>query len=195
MNPSPRPPEFTALRCGGITLRLITEANRDEIRRQFEALPDASWILREFDRSYLPAFDSEGRRRKWGFAATLDGELAGLSLLGISSWEDARGYTGADTLAPMRGRGVAPGSKPHLFYLGFALLGLNRIETGCFASNRASRRSLEKTPGLVFEGVLREYGRNEAGEFEDERRYAILRRDWEELYRDTKVEVLTGSSE
>src|SRR5438067_694131 len=187
--------EFTALRCGRITLHLITEANRHKVRRMFDALPDSDWILREFDASYLPQYDPQGRRRKWGFFSTLDGEPAGLSLLGVSSWDDARGYTGADTLAPMRGRGVAPGSKPALFYLGFALLGLNRIETGCFVSNIASRRSLEKTPGLVFEGILREYARNAVGEFEDERRYAILRRDWLDLYRDVAVEVLTGSGE
>ena len=59
--------------------------------------------------------------------------------------------------------------------------------------NTASRRSLEKTPGLVFEGTLRQYGRNAAGEFEDERRYAILRRDWLDLYRNVAVEVLSGT--
>jgi RimJ/RimL family protein N-acetyltransferase len=77
----------------------------------------------------------------------------------------------------MRGRGVAPASKPLLLRLGFGALGLNRIETGCFVSNLASRRSIEKTPGFRLEGTLRQYGRNARGEFEDELRYAILRRN------------------
>ena len=90
-----------------------------------------------------------------------DGELAGLSLLGIDDWKQSRGYTGADTLAHMRGKGVAPRSKPHLFYLAFEILGLNRLETGCFVSNLASKKSIEKTAGFQFEGIKRESGLNE----------------------------------
>jgi ribosomal-protein-serine acetyltransferase len=100
-----------------------------------------------------------------------------------------RGYTGADTPESMRGRGIAPRSKAHLLYVGFQMLGLNRIETGCFVSNTASQRSIEKTPGFVFEGILRAYGRNAQGVFEDERRYAILRSDWQRLYNPVDVTV------
>jgi ribosomal-protein-serine acetyltransferase len=85
---------------------------------------------------------------------------------------------------------VAPASKPLLFRLGFGELGLNRIETGCFVSNQASKRSIEKTAGFRLEGTLREYGRNARGGFEDELRCAILRRDWLELYDPREVEVL-----
>jgi ribosomal-protein-serine acetyltransferase len=77
-----------------------------------------------------------------------------------------------------------------MFYLGFTLLGLNRIETGCLESNTASRRSIEKTPGFQFEGTLREYARNSQEEFEDELRSAILKRDWLRLYDPDQVEVL-----
>ncbi len=133
---------------------------------------------------------ADGGRTKYGFYARLDGELAGLSLLGVSDWQVRRGYSGADTLLHMRGRGVAPRSKPHLFYLAFGLLGLNRVETGCLASNVAARWSIEKTAGFQFEGVLREYGVNAQGEFEDECRYAILRRDWLGLYDKAQVEVI-----
>src|SRR5437870_12936966 len=124
--------DFKALHSGQITLHLITEENKDAVRAMFEGFPDSDYMLKEFDQSYLPRYDTEGRRTKWGFYAMLDGELAGMSLLGVGSWHDLRGYTGADTLLHMRGKGVAPGSKPHLFHLGFE-----------------------------FEGVLREYGRNE----------------------------------
>jgi RimJ/RimL family protein N-acetyltransferase len=58
-------------------------------------------------------------------------------------------------------------------------------------SNFASKRSLEKTAGLQFEGVLRQYARNERGEFEDELRYAILRYDWARFYNPNLIEVLT----
>src|SRR5688500_1323649 len=164
-------PKFSALRSGRITLHLITEENLNAVRERFSGYADAGYMLGELSRSYVPRYDEGGRRTKWGFYSRLGDELAGLSLLGISNWEQRRGYTGADTLMHMRGRGVAPESKLHLFYLGFALLGLNRLETGCSTSNVASRRSIEKTPGFVLEGLLREFVRTQNGEFEDELRY------------------------
>ena len=181
---------FRAIRCGHIILHAITDDNADEVRGMFAGFADSEVMLREIEASYLPRFDAESRTLKIGFYATLDGELAGASLLGVSSWEHLRGYTGADTLMHMRGRGVAPGSKPHLFYVGFHLLGLNRIETGCLVSNLSSKRSIEKTPGFRLEGVLRSYARNSRGEFEDEYRYAILRGDWQKLYDPAAVEVI-----
>ena len=42
----------------------------------------------------------------------------------------------------------------------------------------------------TLEGVLREYGLNDRGEFEDEYRYTLLRRDWLELYDKSRVEVI-----
>ncbi|GAB3551315.1 hypothetical protein GCM10027577_31560 [Spirosoma fluminis] len=90
----------------------------------------------------------------------------------------------------MRGRGVAPRSKPHLFYLAFELLELNRVETGCFVSNLASKRSIEKTAGFMLEGVMRESGLNDHGAFEDEYLYAILRKDWLTLYDKTQIELV-----
>ena len=180
---------FKALQVEAITLHLINEDNLAEVRALFQGLPDSYELLKTLAQSYMPRY-ADGLRTKYGFYARLAGELAGLSLLGISDWRARRGYTGADTLWHMRGRGVAPRSKPLLFYLAFELLGLNRVETGCLASNVASRRSIEKTAGFQFEGVLREYGVNARGEFEDERRYAILRRDWARLYDKTRVEVI-----
>ena len=180
---------FKALHLEQITLYLITKENQEAVRSMFEKAGD-SYTLNEFEKSYLPAFDDEGRQEKYGFYSTIDGELAGLSLLGISSFKHKRGYTGADTLPRMRGKGIAPASKPHLFYLGFEILGLNRIETGCFVSNTASQRSIEKALGFQFEGILREYALNELGEFEDERRYAILRKDWQKLYDKNLIEII-----
>jgi RimJ/RimL family protein N-acetyltransferase len=172
-----------------VTLHRIREDNLSAVRAMFGGYPDSAYMLSELQANYLPEYDEQHRQTMFGFYTLLRGELAGASLLGISSFAEARGFTGADTFVHMRGRGVAPASKPVLYYLGFALLGLNRIETGCFASNLASRRSLEKTPGLVYEGTLRQYARNTAGVFEDEHRFAIVRGDWLSLYGNVRVDV------
>lgn len=184
------PPSLT---LGPITLHLITEQSVGELEERLYERPDSEEFVGAVRAHYLPRYDAQGRRTKWGFYATIDGEVAGCSLLGIGSWPARRGYTGAFTLPEMRGQGVAPGSKPHLFYLGFELLGLHRIETGCAASNLASKRSIEKTPGFQFEGTLRGYAVGEGGEFEDEYRFAILRDDWKELYDATAVVEVTAS--
>jgi RimJ/RimL family protein N-acetyltransferase len=181
---------FRALRCGDVTLHRIHEGNMEHVRSLFAGYPDSPYMTSELENNYRPEYDEQHRQTLFGFYTRVGGELGGASLLGISSFNEARGYTGADTFVHMRGKGIAPASKPALYYLGFALLGLNRIETGCFASNVASRRSLEKTPGLVYEGTLRQYARNAAGVFEDEHRFAILRSDWLSLYGNVAVEVL-----
>lgn len=180
---------FKALRSDSMTLHLIEKENLAEVRALFQGFLDSEEMLDKLQRSYVPRF-VDGLRTKYGFYSMIENELAGLCLLGIGSWKDRRGYTGADTLLQMRGKGAAPLSKPHLFYLGFELLRLNRIETGCFASNLASKHSIEKTPGFQLEGVLREYSVNETGAFEDEFRYAILKRDWLRLYDPQKIIVV-----
>lgn len=142
---------------------------------------DYAELARTLDQDYRPVYGQEGSSTKFGFAALESGKLKGFCLLGVSSFKHARGYTGADCLPEFRGQGITPRSKPHLFYLGFRLIGLNRIETGCKESYQSSRRSIEKTPGFQYEGLLREFERLPSGLFEDERRYAIIRRDWEAL--------------
>jgi RimJ/RimL family protein N-acetyltransferase len=146
-------------------------------------------MLEEMFRNYLPRYE-QGRRTNFGFYSLLGTELAGMTLLTVDSWEERAGSTGADIFQHMRGRGVTPRSKPHLFYLAFELLGLNRVATGMRVSNLSSKRSIEKTRGFQFEGIMRESGINDAGEFEDEYLYAILRRDWLELYDKSLVTVV-----
>lgn len=180
---------FRALQADSITLYLINEANLAEVYSLFQGFPDSEEMLQEIAENYLPEYEN-GQRMKYGFYAMLDNQLAGLSLLGIDSYKERKGYTGADTLLHMRGQGVAPRSKPHLFYLAFELLNLHRVETGCLVSNLASKRSIEKTAGFRFEGVMRESGLNEQGEWEDEYLYAILRRDWLQLYDKAQVRVI-----
>ena len=182
--------KFSALTDGSIALHLIENENLSEVQNMFAGFPDSEYMLGELERSCVPQYDSQGRRTKYGFYVSLDNELAGLSLLGISSWEHFRGYTGADTLIHMRGKGVAPKSKLHLFYLAFKLLSLNRVETGCDASNESSKKSIDKTKGLKFEGTLREFTRNSAGIFEDEYRYSILKSEWQTLYDECSIKVI-----
>ena len=182
--------KFKALTDGRITLYLIEDENLSNVREMFSEFPDSDYMLGELEKSCRPKYDTQDRRIKFGFYTLLYEDLAGLSLLGISSWDHRRGYTGADTFIHMRGKGIAPGSKPHLFYLAFKILGLNRIETGCDESNISSKKSIEKTKGFKYEGTLREFKRKPDGTFEDEHRYAILKSDWEILYDKSKIRVI-----
>jgi ribosomal-protein-serine acetyltransferase len=189
MKSLPPIPVFSALRSGELTLRLLNDDNVPAVLSELRGLPDEEEMSEEILTNYLPAYWHD-RRINFGFAAYLRGELAGFSLLSIEDWHELKASTGADTLLHMRGRGVAPGSKPHLFFLAFQLLGLHRVETGHRVSNVASQRSIQKTPGFVLEGRSRESGRNEDGKFEDELLYGILRREWQDLYNPAVVEVL-----
>jgi ribosomal-protein-serine acetyltransferase len=180
---------FRTLHVGPLTLRLIEPEMLPELLAAVASDADAEELEYELRNSYLPEFDSEGRRMKYGFAAERGGVVVGFSLLGVDDWHEALGYTGADTLAAFRGQGIAPASKPALFRLGFEILGLNRIETGCAVSNASSKRSIEKTPGFVYEGIQRERERRRDGSFEDVHFYAILRRDWERLYDPAEVRI------
>jgi len=129
---------FKALFSDAITLHLINDDNLVEVRSMLQGLADEDSQLKEIDEHYVPEFEN-GERTKYGFYAMHDNQLAGFSLLGISDLKLRKGYTGADTLLHMRGKGIAPRSKPHLFYLAFEILGLHRLESGCLVSNIASK--------------------------------------------------------
>ena len=179
-----------ALYSDSITLYLIEEDNLADVYGLFQGYPDSRDIIQELLRHYLPQYEN-GRRTNYGFYVLLENELAGMTLLQVDSRPDEwNGSTGADMFAHMRGRGITPRSKPHLFYLAFELLGLNRVATGCLVSNESSKRSIEKTAGFEFEGISRESGINEQGEFEDEYNYAILKRDWLRLYDKSLIQVI-----
>lgn len=180
---------FKALYADSITLHLITEDNFSHVYDLFQGFSDSKPMREELFQHYLPKYE-KGRQVNYGFYSMLADQLAGMSLLSIDSWHERSGSTGADVFEHMRGRGVTPRSKPHLFYVAFELLGLNRVATGCLISNQSSRRSIEKTVGFQFEGISRESGINEQGEFEDEYIYSILRRDWLNLYNKNQVRVI-----
>lgn len=180
---------FKAIFFDSITLHLINDDNFEQVKELFSGFPDSSEMHHELEHSYQPKPETE-RRSRYGFYAVLNDQLAGLSLLEVDNWETQTGSTGADTLLHMRGQGVAPRSKPHLFFLAFELLGLNRLETGCLVSNIASKKSIEKTLGFQYEGRFRQSGLNDDGEFEDELRYGILREDWQKFYDPSNIQLL-----
>lgn len=186
---------FKALYSDSITLHLIEEDNLADVCGLFQGYPDSRDMLAELLRHYQPSYEN-GRRTNYGFYVTLDNELAGMTLLNVDSRPDEwNGSTGADMFAYMRGRGITPRSKPHLFYLAFEWLGLNRVATGCLISNESSKRSIEKTAGFQLEGTMRESGINEQGEFESDRRsgripVAILKRDRLSLYDAARIQVI-----
>lgn len=179
---------FEALYSDSLTLHLITEDNLVEVVARLQGFPDSTPMLAELLRNYQPEYE-DGQRVTFGFYALLGEELAGLTALRVDSWEERAGSTSAEVFRHMRGQGIAPRTKAHLFYLAFELLGLHRVATVCRVSNLASRRSIAKTAGLRLEGVMRESGVNEQGKFEDECLYAILRQDWEQLYDRSRVQV------
>lgn len=180
---------FKALQTDFITLHLISESNLPEVYSMLGGWPDSETMRLELMENYLPRYE-KGQRTGYGFYAMQEGEIAGMSLLVVDDPGLRKGFTGADTFMHMRGRGVAPGSKPHLLYLAFEMLGLHRVETGCLVSNTASKKSIEKTPGFQLEGVMRKSGLNDDGEFEDEYFYAMLESDWARLYDKTAVNVI-----
>ncbi len=105
---------FKAIYSDSITLHLITEENFGEVRSMFEGFPDSDYMLAEFDESYLPKIEN-GKIARYSFYALFENDLAGLTLLDVDDWKTLSGSTGADVLLHMRGKGVAPRSKPHLF--------------------------------------------------------------------------------
>jgi len=102
--------KIKGLHSDSITLFLINENNVDDVRSMFHGFSDSEEMLRELDEHYLPEYE-KGERVKFGFYTLLENELAGMS-----SFKEKKGYTGADTFRHMRGKGVAPRSKPHLFF-------------------------------------------------------------------------------
>ena len=178
-------------RFGKLILTLIDDTNVDMLHEYLLKIDESDYFINELHNSYMPKFDVQKRRIKYGFYTTIENTIVGFSLLGISSWEHFRGYTGADTILQMRGQNIAPLSKPPLFYLAFELLKLQRVEAGCVVSNVSSQKSIEKTKGFKFEGVLRDYCRRSDGSYEDELRYSIVINDWFKLYDKSSIEVIT----
>ena len=132
-----------------ITLLPITEENAGYVRSLMSGFEDSAEMILEMNEHYLPKYEN-GMRAKYGFYTLLKDQLAGMTLLGIDSFTAKKGYTGADTFLHMRGKGVAPGSKPHLFYFGFEIVGLNRLATGCPDLESCIKAFHRKNPRICF---------------------------------------------
>jgi len=81
--------QFSALRCGAITLHRITEANFHQVVASFSGFPASDYMLSELRESCQPEYDEQGRQVRFGFYATINGVLAGGSILGVSSWTES----------------------------------------------------------------------------------------------------------
>ena len=182
---------FRAITIGQLSLHYISFASLSEVLAKFQALGEYGAFAEELLKNYVPHYDAKGVLDRYGFYITLEEELAGVTMLGINSWFDLRGYTASHINKQMRGRGIAPASKAHLFYLGFGVLGLNRIEISCLTSNISSQRSIGKTRGMSFEATFRQRGLNDRNELADEFHYAILKRDWLTLYDANEVTLIS----
>ncbi|WP_245327384.1 hypothetical protein [Hymenobacter fodinae] len=86
---------FRSLYSDSITLHLINDDNLAEVYALFQGFPDSREMLEELFRNYLPRYE-QGRRTNFGFYSLLNGELAGMTLLTVDSWEERAGSTGAD---------------------------------------------------------------------------------------------------
>ncbi|WP_136604871.1 GNAT family N-acetyltransferase [Paenibacillus dokdonensis] len=80
------------------------------------------------------------------------------------------------------GQGIMSEAALPMIRYGFEELGLNRIEGRCNADNLASERVLLKI-GMTFEGILRRQLKIK-GVFIDQKMYAILNSDFNELHED-----------
>ncbi|AXK45325.1 GNAT family N-acetyltransferase [Brachybacterium saurashtrense] len=73
----------------------------------------------------------------------------------------------------VHGRGLGTAFAAALRDIALEGLGVRRIEAGCFAENRASRRVMEKI-GMRLEGVFREDSLHRSGRWLDGASYALL---------------------
>lgn len=172
---------FIGLKCGKVSLYLIDAWNMRSVAEMMSERGGRAAMCELIEARYGPRVDEAGERTRWGFYTRFNGHIAGFSSLWI---KDGIAQTGAETLPIWRGNGIASMSKPALFHLAFEILGLDRVETACAASNAASKASIEKTPGFEFSGM----GSGQEGE--EEFRYVITRESWAQHYKDVVVEVL-----
>lgn len=175
---------FAGLRCDKTTLYLIDDWN---LRSSAEMMSECGGrqAMREYlAEHYRPSYVDDVRQR-WGFYVRLNGLIAGLCTLWL---KDGVAQTSAETFPHWRGMGVSSGTKPALFHLAFAMLGFDRVETACLASDEAAKKAIEKTPGFEFSGM--EIRTGEDGAEIEEFRYVITRETWEAAYKDNKVDVI-----
>lgn len=129
-------------------------------------------------RSGSEAFINEARASAAGafnLAATRDSEVIGAGAVWTTSEQHASGELGYVLNSRHWGRGYATIVAGMLLDLGFATLGLQRIEATCAPENTASRRVLEKS-GFSYEGLLRGHQRTASGR-RDSLLYARLSSD------------------
>ncbi|MEM9325216.1 MAG: GNAT family protein [Bacteroidota bacterium] len=111
------------------------------------------------------------------FAIEYQGEFAGV--MGLERQHDVYRYSGEVGYwlgEPYWGKGIASQALKDLTDIGFTQFPLERLYAGVFSHNQASIRVLQKV-GYQLE-VISPMGAFKNGQFVDEHRYVMLRRDW-----------------
>ncbi len=120
-------------------------------------------------------------RTGFGLAITLaaSGELIGSCALRVTAPERQEAEIGYVLRRDVWGQGYATEAARALVALGFAHLGMHRIQAYCRVENAASARVLEKA-GMRREGLLREHVMMH-GRWDDSYLYAVVEGDWRSL--------------
>ena len=113
----------------------------------------------------------------WGIAFKGDDKLVGGC--GFHEWNHAwRSAEIGYNLDPgSGGRGVMTEALTAILDFGFTRMGLNRVQATIMPRNERSLGLVERL-GFVREGIMREHGTDENGEFVDDVLLALLRRAW-----------------
>jgi RimJ/RimL family protein N-acetyltransferase len=155
-------PVVCVLRSKEVTCNLLSDTQSED-----EA---ASWVAR--------ARRSVNEKQAYPMAVTLraDGRLIGVCGLFRVSWEHRHAELIYWLGTEFWGKGYMTEAARRMIEFGFEELGLERIEVGCFARNKASARVIEKL-GFRYEGLARHKYMKD-GEFQDELRFGMLRAEY-----------------
>jgi ribosomal-protein-alanine N-acetyltransferase len=134
--------------------------------------------IKEIIDSFTDRFE-EGAGMAWAITLKESNEFIGTCSYEEIDDQNCIGEIGYDLLKEYWGLGFMTEALRAIIYYGFVHLKLNRIEAHTASDNTASRNLLKRL-GFSEEGTFRESSFYR-GEFEDDRYYSLLRREWGKL--------------
>lgn len=153
----------------------IVNANREYLR---EWLPwvDNMQTIASYTNYICDCKKRAAEKTDFGFAIMVDKNIAGCIGLHRINQQNKIGEIGYWLADGMQGKGIVTKCCTAIMKMGFAELGLNRIEIKCAVGNHRSRAIAEK---LKFkeEGILRQ-AEWLNGKFIDLHLYAMLKEEW-----------------
>lgn len=153
-------------------------------KAQAVSLPELSpWVVwaddpeNEGTRAFIDREPGEWKAaRGWAFAIIFDSEVAGAVALNRHDPPFASAQLGYWIRSDLSGRRLATEAAAAAVDFGFNVAGLHRIELHAAPENIASIRVAEKL-GFLQEGLLRDGGRDSAGNFHDMLVFGLLAGD------------------